>query len=68
MPNLVPNGPDVWHLSHIFVMCDPSNPLQIPLGLERLIFLADVHSQMYLHTGVKFGSDRSSGLEDFPDL
>ena len=31
-------------------MCDPLTPLQIPLGLERFFFLADVHSQLNLHT------------------
>ena len=43
-------------------------PSKYPLGLERLIFLADVHSQMNLHTCVKLGPDRSTGLEAFPHL
>ena len=50
------------------LMCDPLTPSKYPLGLERLMFLADVYSQMNLHTCVKFGPDRSSGLEAFPDL
>ena len=32
------------------------------LGLERLIFFTDVHSQMNLHACVNFGPDRSSSL------
>ena len=38
-------------------------PINAPgMGLERLICLADVHSLMNLHSCVKFGPDRSSGL------
>ena len=61
MPHLVPIGPAVWYISHIFVCVTP-NPLQIPLGVRQVNFLAIVHSQMNLHTGVKFGSERSSCL------
>ena len=34
-PNLVPIGPAVWHDAAsfpFFLICDPSNPLQIPIG------------------------------------
>ena len=31
VPNLVPIGPALWHLSHIFEFVTP-NPLQVPLG------------------------------------
>ena len=51
-----------------FLMGDPLTPSRYPLGLERLIFVADVYSQMNLHTCTKFDPDRSSGLEAFPDL
>ena len=43
-------------------MCDPLTPSKYPLGIERLIRLADVHYQMNLHPCVKFGPDRSCGL------
>ena len=62
MPNLVPIGSAVWHISHILWICDPLTPSKYPLGLERLIVLPDVQSHMNLHTCVKFGPDRSSGL------
>ena len=48
------------------LMCAPLTPSKYPLGLERLICLADVHSQNNLHEWVKVGPDRSSGLEAFP--
>ena len=51
-----------------FLIRDPLTPSKYPLGLERLICLADVYSQMNLHTSVKFGSDRSNCLEAFPNL
>ena len=64
VPNLVPISPDVPLVSfpHL-LMCDPLTPSKYPL-----MFLADVYSQSNLHTCVKFGPDRSSGLEAFPDL
>ena len=62
VPNLVPIGPAVCHLSHIVLMCDTLTPSKYPLGLEGLIFLADAHSQINLHACVNFGPDRSSGL------
>ena len=40
----------------------PLTPSKYPLGIQRLILLADVHSQMNLHMCVKFGPDRSSAL------
>ena len=42
-------------------------PSKYPFG-AREFFLADVHSQMNLHTCLKFGPDRSRGLESFPEL
>ena len=44
------------------LMCDPLTTSKYPLGLDMLIVLPDVYSQMNLHTGVKFGSERSSCL------
>ena len=37
MPILVPIGPDVWHLSHMFVCVTPT-PSKYPLGLEVNFF------------------------------
>ena len=48
-------------------LCHP-DPSRYLLGLERLIRLADVHSQTNLHACVKFGPDRSSCLAYFPHL
>ena len=67
--NLVPIGPAVWHLSHIVLMCDLSNPLQMPLVAREVDFiLADVHSQINLYSCAKCGPDRTSGLEAFAEL
>ena len=40
----------------------------MPLGARGLICVAYVHSLMNLYTCAKFGPDRASGLEAFPDL
>ena len=42
----------------------PLTPSKCSLGLDTLMSLADVYSQMNLHTCVKFGPDRSSGLRE----
>ena len=68
MPNLFPIGPAVWYLSHIFEFVTPLSPFKCPLGIERLICLAYVHSLMNLYMCAKCGPDRSSGLEVFPDV
>ena len=49
-------------------MCAPLTPSKCPLGLEELLILAYVHSVINVYTCAKYGPDRSSGLEAFPDL
>ena len=67
MPNLVVIGTAVWHLYHIFEFVTP-DPLQMADGARGVNFLAYVNSLLNLYTCAKFGPDRSSGLEAFPDL
>ena len=67
VPNLVTIGTGVWHISHIFEFVT-TDPLQMPLGLDVLIYLAHVHSLVNLYTCDKFGPGRSRGLEAFTDL
>ena len=67
MPNLVPIGTAVWHLSHIFEFVTPC-PSKCPLRIKGLIVLAYVHSLMNLYTCAKVDPDRFRGLEAFPDL
>ena len=40
----------------------------MPLGYQGVNFLANVHSEINMHTCAKFGPDRSSSMASFPHV